>query len=145
MPFIPMSRLMGLRPPPQSGIPLRDLLANPQRSGSVADIERNLTPQEMAIVNYHRSTVSSGNTGRDEAGRPVTVYSTTIEIPDGPLKGKFVTVPGYFDGAVHTDDDAIYSKWRDEIAAGRWPVYANSRAADARAKYIHGIMDAEPE
>lgn len=109
---------------------------------AVTAIERALTPQEMQIVNYHRDTMRSGKVGRDPEGRPVTVYSVTIPVLDGPFKGQFATVPGYFNGRIN-GDDAAYTRWRDEIAAGKWPLYADPRVADDRAKFIHGVMDAE--
>lgn len=110
---------------------------------AVQEIEQELTPQEMGIVHYHRNTIASGQVGRDAEGRPVTVYSNTIEIPQGPLKGKFVTVPGYFDGAMHEDEGELWKKWGKDISQGKWPTYDDPKQADDRAKFIHGIMDVE--
>ena len=70
----------------------------------VREIESTLTPQEMEIVRYHRRTIARGETGKDAEARPVTVYSNTIEIPEGNQKGRFVTVPGYFDGKIHDNE-----------------------------------------
>lgn len=97
----------------------------------------------MEIVRYHRRTIDQGQVGRDAEGRPVTVYSNTIEIPEGPDKGQFVTVPGYFDGSTHDDEGELWKKWRPEVLQGRWPIYKDPQQADSRAKHIHGIMDIE--
>lgn len=110
---------------------------------NVQDIERNLSPQEMEIVRYHRATIAKGEVGRDDAGRPVTVFSNTIQIPDGKFKGKFVTVPGYFNKHMTDDEHELWKQWGKEINAGKWPVYDDPKKADDRAKYIHGIMDVE--
>ena len=112
---------------------------------SIADIEKNLTLQEMELVKYHRKTIASDMVGADAQGRPVTVYSTTIEVPEGPLKGKFVTVPGYFDKKTHDDEEEIFNYWKDDIEAGKWPTYDSGGEADKKAKYLHGIMDMETD
>lgn len=106
---------------------------------SVQDIERDLSPQEMELVKYHRDTIAKGQVGRDPQGRPVTVYSNTIETPDG----RYATVPGYYDGTITEDPAALLKKWGPEIEAGKWPVYDDPAQADSRAKQIHGIMDLE--
>ena len=112
-------------------------------SGPVQTIEGSLTPQEMEIVNYHRNSIKTGQVGRDPEGRPVTVYSNTIQIPEGPHQGKFVTVPGWFGGKLNTDEQALWRQWGREVNAGKWPIYTDPNQADARAKHIHGIMDLE--
>jgi len=109
----------------------------------VSDIESTLSPQEMEIVNYHRNTIKSGQVGKDEQGRPVTVYSNTIQVPEGQHRGKFVTVPGYFGGKMTDDEHELWQKWGSEINSGKWPLYDNPYHADQRAKHIHGIMDLE--
>lgn len=115
----------------------------PGGKNRVADIESKASPQEMELVKYHRDTIAKGKVGRDEQGRPVTVYISTVEIQDGPNKGKFVNVPGYYNGNIHKTDDEVYAQWKTEILAGKWPVYDQVEVADARAKEIHTIMDIE--
>ena len=110
---------------------------------NVQQIQRNISPQEQAIIDYHRNTIASGNVGRDEQGYPVTVYSNSIDIPSGPHAGKVATVPGYFDSKIHNDPKEIYNKWGSQIDQGKWPIYYDPRTADTRAKYIHGVMDQE--
>ena len=133
-------------PPSSLAIPTQ---APPAASG-VADIEKNLTAGEMSIVDYHRNSIKTGNVGKDPEGYPVTVYSNTIEIQDGKDKGKFVTVPGWFDGKMHDSntakgEDAIYNKWKDSIQKGKWQTYSDPKEADSRAKYLHQIMDLESD
>lgn len=129
------------------GINLQDVIKPPEKAVAPIDqvkaIEKELTDGEMNIVNYHRNTVATGTQGKDEEGRPVTVFSSTIQIPEGEHKGKYVTVPGYFDGKVHTDEGEIYSKWKNTIKGGKWQVYENPQVADKRAKFLHTIMDLE--
>ena len=109
----------------------------------VADIEKNLSSQEMELVKYHRNSIATGKVGRDQQGRPVTVYSMTIQVPDGPNKGKFVTVPGFVGGQIVEDEEALWQAWGPEINKGKWPVYDDPTVAGKRAQYLHGIMDIE--
>ena len=104
-----------------------------------------LTPAEMNIVNYHRNTIKSGKVGTDEKGRPVTVYSTGIIIPEGPNKGKFVSVPGYVKGTTKWNEDQLYNIWKDDIQSGKWPIYNSSKELNKRSVEIHQIMDDEEQ
>jgi hypothetical protein len=110
---------------------------------SVQQIQSNISPQEQAIVDYHRNTIASGNIGRDDHNNPVTVYSSTVDIPSGLHAGKVTTVPGYYDNQIHNDPREIYARWAEQIDQGKWPIYYDPRTGDTRAKYIHGIMDQE--
>jgi hypothetical protein len=110
---------------------------------SIQEIESQLTPQEMAIVNYHRNTIKTNTVGKDELGRPVTVFSNTIQIPEGQYRGQFVTVPGYFGGKLTSDEHALWKQWAPQVNQGVWPMYKDPKHADQRAKFIHGIMDQE--
>ncbi len=102
-----------------------------------------LTPAEMNIVKYHRDTIKSGKVGSDSEGRPITVYSTGILVPEGPMKGKFVSVPGYVKGTTKWTEGQLYEIWKDEIQAGKWPVYSSSKELNKRSQEIHTIMDDE--
>ena len=105
-------------------------------------VEDTLSPQERKIVEYHRKNIRDKTFGRDEAGRPVTVYSTGILVPEGPNKGKFVSVPGFFDGRIHNEEES-YKKWKREIDAGKWPMYSSGDELNQRSRDIHSIMDME--
>jgi hypothetical protein len=105
--------------------------------------EMKLTPAEMNIVKYHRDTIKSGKVGSDSEGRPITVYSTGILVPEGPMKGKFVSVPGYVKGTTKWTEGQLYEIWKDEIQAGKWPVYSSSKELNKRSQEIHTIMDDE--
>ena len=108
--------------------------------GSVSEIMSNLTPQEQKIAHHHFNTMFGGTAGKDEQGRPVTVYSTGVEMDAGPHKGKFALVPGYVDQKI-IDPDTARDYWRTEINKGMWPVYGSGEELNERSKYIHGIMD----
>lgn len=67
-----------------------------QRAAEANSVLGTLTTQERNLVQYHENNLINGTTGRDDQGRPISVYSTTIQIPEGEKgAGKFVTVPGY--------------------------------------------------
>tara|TARA_R110000824_G_C14876180_1_gene642841 strand:- start:155 stop:586 length:432 start_codon:yes stop_codon:yes gene_type:complete len=104
-----------------------------------------LTPQEKQIVKYHDDTIAKGAVGKDDQGRPVTVYSTGIKIPPGePNAGMFVSVPGYdnIKKKIMTEGEA-YKHWESEIKSGNWPFYNSGKELNARSKAIHKIMDME--
>ena len=105
----------------------------------------NLTPAEENIVKYHRNSIATGNVGRDKKGRPITVYSSTIYIPEGEHKGKFATVPGWVNNKVIKDEDELYKVWKTDIDKGNWPIYDSGPAGGKRADEIHQIMDNEEQ
>ena len=126
-------------PQPNSNILLADR--------NVADVRKSLqlTPQEQRIVQYHDDTIAKGAVGKDDQGRPVTVYSTGIKIPAGePNAGKFVSVPGYdnVNKKIMTEGEA-YKRWKSEIDSGQWPVYNSGEELNARSKAMHQIMDTD--
>ena len=99
----------------------------------------------MRIVKYHDDTIEKGTVGKDDQGRPVTVYSTGIKIPAGePNAGKFVSVPGYdnVNKKIMTEGEA-YKRWKSEIDSGQWPVYNSGEELNSRSKAMHQIMDME--
>lgn len=110
----------------------------------VEALERSLrlTPQEQRIVQYHRSNLA--NPGRDEEGRPVTVYSTGITVPEGPHRGKFVSVPGFVNGRI-AEPSELYRIWQQDIDAGKWPMYSSPQELNQRSQAIHQIMDMEAQ
>lgn len=105
----------------------------------------NLTPAEENIVKYHRNSIATGNVGTGPKGEPVTVYSSTIYIPEGKYKGKFATVPGWVNNKIIKDEDELYRTWRSDIDKGNWPIYDSGPAGGKRAEQIHSIMDNEEQ
>jgi hypothetical protein len=145
-----------VRPAPEDRTPAthpdnprrRRLEQNPQRpvrdawsQGDATAAELKLTPQEQRIVDYHRKTLLTNTSAFDAAGRQITVYSTGIEIPEGPHKGEFVAVPGFVNGKVLKDEGELYRHWKKEIDAGHWPIYPSGEALNSRAQAIHAIME----
>lgn len=109
----------------------------------MADLK--LTPAEQNIVKYHRNSIATGNVGTGPKGEPVTVYSSTIYIPEGKYKGKFATVPGWVNNKIIKDEDELYRTWRSDIDKGNWPIYDSGPAGGKRAEQIHSIMDNEEQ
>ena len=107
--------------------------------------ELNLTPAEQNIVKYHRNSIATGNVGTSPKGGPVTVYSSTIYIPEGKYKGKFATVPGWVNNKIIKDEDELYRTWKSDIDKGNWPIYDSGPAGGKRAGEIHSIMDNEEQ
>lgn len=105
--------------------------------------ELKLTPAEQNIVKYHRNSIATGNVGTGPKGEPVTVYSSTIYIPEGKYKGKFATVPGWVNNKIIKNEDELYRTWKTEIEKGNWPIYDDGKSGGKRAGKIHQIMDDE--
>lgn len=104
-----------------------------------------LTPAEQNIVKYHRRSIETGNVGSDSEGRPITVYSSTIYIPEGKHKGKFATVPGWVNNKIVKDENELYKTWKSDIDKGNWPIYESGQVGGKRAEEIHVIMDNEEQ
>ena len=106
-----------------------------------------LSKAEKNIVKYHKDTISSGKVGRDADGRPVTVCSTGIIIPEGQNKGKFVSVPGYIrdKGKIITNEDQLYDIYKKDIQSGKYPIYNTAAELNKRSQEIHTIMDQEED
>jgi len=112
-----------------------------------------LSDQEKRIVDYHRNSIKTGNVGQDAQGNPITVFTTTIWIPDGPNKGKFANVPAWVRGKLYTREgfgdnedrlsNALYNVWKKDIDSGNWPIFNTGQSAGNRAKQVHQIMDDE--
>ena len=104
----------------------------------------NLTDPEQRIMNYHNQSVSTGRVGKDEDGRPMTVYSTGIKIERGPYKGKFVSVPAWVP-EVNPDrpltEREAFDHWEEEINKGMWPLYESGTELNQRSQDMHRIMD----
>ena len=107
-----------------------------------------LEGREIGIVEYHEDTIRKGLVGRDEEGRPVTVLSMGVTIPEEykgephPLAGKHVLIPGYNNKTkkVMREEEA-YELWEKEIFEGKWPTYDSPEELNERSKAIHEIMD----
>lgn len=109
------------------------------------DMPRNLSKQEQRIVNYHQKSIDEGKVGRDEQGRPITVYALGVRIPKGePHAGKFVSLPGWVNGRILSEGEA-YEHWKSEIKDGKWPLYDSGERLNKRAAEIHKIMDADAD
>lgn len=117
----------------------------------MSGVEESLTPEERRIVQYHRDNLWTGKGGTDDKGKTVTVASVGLKVQEGPLKGKFVSVPAFIDGDIvrdengKVDQEAVYAYWKAEIEAGQWPVYDSGKALNARSKQIHTIMDEDAD
>jgi hypothetical protein len=106
----------------------------------LADLSKfNLTPQELNKVLYHRANLA--NPGRDPEGNPITIYATGIEIPEGPNKGKFVSVPGFVAGKVIEDEDELWNLWKKDILEGKYPIYPDAKTLNKRDAELHRIME----
>ena len=94
-------------------------------------------------MQYHDDTMRSGKVGMDKSGRPITVYSTGVKIPDGePNAGKFVSVPGWNRDENRTmNEREAYDFWQKDIRAGKWPMYNSGGELNSRSQQIHEIMN----
>ena len=106
----------------------------------LADLSKfKLTPAELNKVLYHRANLA--NPGRDPEGNPITIYATGIQIPEGPNKGKFVSVPGFVGGKVIEDEDELWEIWKNDILKDKYPIYATAKELNKRDQELHKIME----
>lgn len=106
----------------------------------LADLTQfKLTPAELNKVLYHRANLT--NPGLDAEGNPVTIYATGILIPEGPNKGKFVSIPGFVGGKIVEDEDQLWNIWKKDIMAGKFPIYNSPEELNKRDAELHRIME----
>lgn len=100
--------------------------------------QMGLTQQELNKVAYHRNNLN--HPGKDASGNPVTIMATGIEIPEGPLAGRQVSVPAYRDGKIISDPAALYSTWKKQIQSNYWPTYGSAGELNKRDAWIHKVV-----
>ncbi len=106
----------------------------------LADLSKfKLTPQELNKVLYHRANMAKP--GIDPEGNPVTIYATGIQIPEGPLKGQFVSIPGFVNGKIIENEDQLWNIWKKDILEGKYPVYKTPQELNKRDAELHKIME----
>lgn len=106
----------------------------------LADLSKfKLTPQEMNKVLYHRANLAKP--GIDPEGYPVTIYATGIQIPEGPYKGQFVSVPGFVGGKIIENEDQLWDIWKKDILENKYPIYKTPEELNKRDAELHKIMD----
>ena len=107
----------------------------------------NLTEQESRIVEYHDDTIRLGKVGMDKKGRPITVNSIGVKIPDGePNARKFVSIPGWNrDKNRSMNEREAYDFWQKDIRAGKWPLYNSGTELNKRSQQIHEIMNEDAD
>ncbi len=97
-----------------------------------------LSPQDQLILNYHRSSLESGNWRRNADGSGTTILIGEVEGPDG----KIYMVP-YYDqdtGQTMTRDEAN-RKWMPLIEAGMLPVDSTPQEHNDRANRLHDELE----
>jgi hypothetical protein len=119
--------------------------ATAKSGGFIAMRDGGEVDPEQSIVDYHYNTIQQNKVGRDKEGRPITVYSTSIYIPEGKNKGKFALVPGYVDGSIDYSEDQLYEIWKEEIESGKWPIDSSGEESGKRAQRIHQVMDRDAD
>lgn len=96
------------------------------------------TGSEMNKVLYHRNRMATPY--QDKKGAPVTIYATGVNLPDG----RVASVPGYIGrggkGRIVSNPDSLYKYWKNDIASGRWPVYANGAQLNKRDALMHKVV-----
>jgi hypothetical protein len=127
----------------QSSAPQPPVLA--KAGGFIAMQDGGEVNPEQSIIDYHYNTIQQNKVGRDKEGRPITVYSTSVYIPEGKNKGKFALVPGYVDGSTDYSEDQLYQIWKEEIESGKWPVDSSGEESGKRAQRIHQVMDRDAD
>lgn len=96
------------------------------------------TGPEMNKVLYHRNRMATPYQTKN--GDPATIYATGVNLPDG----RVASVPGYIGrggrGRIVSNPDTLYKYWKNDIAKGRWPVYANGAQLNKRDALMHKVV-----
>jgi len=111
-------------------------------------IENKLTTSEHNLRNYHLDSqdfIGGASPYYHEDGTKTTVLVESIQLT--PESKKHVNVPGYLnkEGRIITDHDELREYWKEKIESGFWPVYASGEEADAAAKSLHTVIEADAQ
>ena len=94
-----------------------------------------LTPQEQAVINYHRANLIGGNYWKQPGGEITTFYGTIVDTPEGGA----VLIPGYWGGRQTLNvPDAMQRAIKSGID---WPRFKNPKDARDAEIRLHDIME----
>lgn len=101
---------------------------------SFKPVPDGFTPQEQALIQYHRDNLSRGTELKDEQGT-TTVLITGMQGPDG----REYLVPGFFDGK--RQSPAAIAERVGKIGWDRFPSYATLDDAEQATKRLHDLIE----
>lgn len=116
---------------------LYNFAANPEAppAATFTPAPASMTPQERALLTYHRDNLSNGTFLQDEQGI-TTLYSAIIEGPGG----KQFLVPGYWDGKRHDDPQEI-AQHAESMGWENLPSYDTVAQAESADAALHDIIN----
>lgn len=112
----------------------------PSRVATRGMLASQFTPQEQAIIDYHRKSLQSGNWLQHADGSPTTVLIGGVDGPDG----RVYMVP-FFDnttGKILTPEEAR-ARWDKEIRSGVFPVDDTGKEHNKRANRLHKQIEGD--
>jgi hypothetical protein len=128
---------------------IRERMTDPPPSNPEAKfIENKLTTSEHNLRNYHLDSqdfIGGASPYYHEDGTKTTVLVESIRL--WPQSEKHVNVPAYINtqGRIIKDHDELIAHWREKIESGFWPTYASGEEADAAAKSLHTVIEADAQ
>lgn len=128
---------------------IRERMTDPPPSNPEAKfIENNLTTSEHNLRNYHLASqdfIGGASPYYHEDGTKTTVLVESIQLT--PESKKHVNVPAYINtqGRIIKDHAELREHWKEKIESGFWPTYASGEEADAAAKSLHTVIEADAQ
>lgn len=95
-----------------------------------------LSPQEQRLIDYHRFNLARGGL-RHKNGDVTTFYGGLHGIGDTE-DGRTIYAPGYFNGKINEDQNAILNHAKKTGLYAEYPTLAQ---ANQREAVLHAIMD----
>lgn len=110
-------------------------MASKPQPNYYSPLPKDLTPEEMNAIQYHRDNLDRGTFLLNPDGSPTTFWGTRMSTPEGVMY-----FPGYWHGAKMEPRTAFRLAQQSGI---RFPVYPDDATAAAREEKIHKVMEAD--
>ena len=110
------------------------MASRPPAPAYYTPLPKDLTPEELNVIQYHRNNLDAGTYLTNPDGSPTTFKGAVMGVDNGAM-----LFPRYRDGVILEPSTAQ----RLAARAGGFPVYKDDATALAREQYLHDIMVAD--
>lgn len=100
-------------------------------------LPKDLTPEELNVIQYHRDNLDNNTFITEPDGRPTTFRGAVMGVDSGSM-----LFPRYRDGVI------LEPRTAQRLAARsttKFPVYKDDETALAREQFLHEIMKADSD
>jgi hypothetical protein len=113
------------------------MASRPPSPAYYTPLPKDLTPEELNVIQYHRNNLDNNTFITEPDGRPTTFRGAVMGVDNGSM-----LFPRYRDGVVLEPSTAQ----RLAVRSGtKFPVYKDDETALAREQFLHEVMKADSD